>query len=375
MKNALCERLGIDFPLFAFSHCRDVVAAVSSAGGFGVLGAVAFPPEQLELELKWIDEHVDGKPYGVDVLIPEHMVGRDESIDSAALRDRVPAAHKAFVGALMQKHDVAFDFDDPSYARRTITMLPDVAERLMDVAFAHPIKLIANALGVPPQSMIDRGRAHGVPVAALVGAKEHAVRQVQAGVDILVVQGTEAGGHCGEVSTLVLVPEVLRAIKPIRDVPVLAAGGIVTGAQMAAMMALGAAGAWTGSVWLMTPESEVSPVMQEKFARATSRDTVRSRSRTGKPSRQLRSPWTDAWEGPGSPGPLPLPLQGLLSEPALRRADAEANRGNAKAREIATYWIGQGVGLLDEVKSARTVVREFMEDYAEAAERLGATLT
>ena len=178
MKNALCERLGIDFPLFAFSHCRDVVAAVSSAGGFGVLGAVAFPPEQLELELKWIDEHVDGKPYGVDVLIPEHMVGRDESIDSAALRDRVPAAHKAFVGALMQKHDVAFDFDDPSYARRTITMLPDVAERLMDVAFAHPIKLIANALGVPPQSMIDRGRAHGVPVAALVGAKEHAVRQV-----------------------------------------------------------------------------------------------------------------------------------------------------------------------------------------------------
>ena len=374
MKNALCERLGIEFPLFAFSHCRDVVAAVSNAGGFGVLGAVAFPPEQLDLELKWIDEHVGGKPYGVDVLIPEHMVGRDERIDSAGLRGRVPAEHKAFVSALMAKHGVTFDFDDPAYARRTITMLPDVAEQLMDVAFAHPIKLIANALGVPPQSLIDRGRAHGIPVAALVGAKEHAVRQVQAGVDILVVQGTEAGGHCGEVSTLVLVPEVLRAIKPIRDVPVLAAGGIVTGGQMAAMMALGAAGAWTGSVWLMTSESEVSPVIQEKFARATSRDAVRSRSRTGKPSRQLRSPWTDAWDSANSPGPLPLPLQGMLSEPALRRADAEANRGNDKAREIATYWIGQGVGLLDDVKSARTVVREFMEEYAEAAERLSASL-
>jgi NAD(P)H-dependent flavin oxidoreductase YrpB (nitropropane dioxygenase family) len=370
MKSPVCDLLGIEFPLFAFSHCRDVVAAVSSAGGFGVLGASSHTPEQLEHELDWIDEHVDGKPYGADILVPEKILGRDEHTTSEALRARVPAAHEAFVRDLFAKHDIAFDFADPKVPVRTIDLLPDAAERLMDVAFSHSIRLIANALGIPPRSMIERARKHGVPVAALVGAKEHAVRQVQAGVDILVAQGTEAGGHCGEVSTLVLVPEVLQAIKPIRDVPVLAAGGIVNGRQMAAMMALGAAGAWTGTVWLMTSESEVSPVLQEKFAAASSRAAVRSKSRTGKPSRQLRSAWTDAWEGPESPGALPMPLQIFLSDPALRRADAEANRGHRGGRALTTYFVGQGIGMLDSVKSTRTVVREFMEEFAEAAMHL-----
>ncbi|HET9448979.1 MAG TPA: nitronate monooxygenase [Steroidobacteraceae bacterium] len=367
MKTPLCELLGVEFPLFAFSHCRDVVAAVTNAGGFGVLGASRHTPEELELELKWIDEHVHGRPYGVDILIPENMVGRDGSIDVETLRARVPTAHKEFVQSLLARYGVTIDLDDPRVAKREMPLLPQMSARLMDVAFSHPIKLIANALGVPPQAMIDRARAQGVPVAALVGAKEHAIRQVQAGVDIIVAEGSEAGGHTGEVTTLVLVPEVIRAIKPIRPVPVLAAGGIVTGRQMAAMMALGAAGAWTGTVWLMTSESEASPLIQQKFAAATSRDTVRSKSRTGKYTRQLRSAWTDAWAGPDSPGPLPMPLQLFLSEPALRRAEHEASRGNRKAEDLVTYYVGQGVGLLDQVKTSRAVVLEFMEEFAEAA--------
>ena len=367
MKTPLCELLGVEFPLFAFSHCRDVVAAVSNAGGFGVLGASRHTPEELELELKWIDEHVHGRPYGVDILMPENMVGRDGSVDVETLRARVPERHKEFVQGLLARYGVTLDLDDPRVNKREMPLLPQVSERLMDVAFSHPIRLIANALGVPPQSMIDRGRALGVPVAALVGAKEHAVRQVQAGVDIIVAEGAEAGGHTGEVSTLVLVPEVIRAIQPIRPVPVLAAGGIVTGRQMAAMMALGAAGAWTGTVWLMTSESEASPLIQQKFAAATSRDTVRSKSRTGKYTRQLRSAWTDAWAGPDSPGPLPMPLQLFLSEPALRRAEHEASRGNRKAEDLVTYYVGQGVGLLDQVKTSKAVVLEFMEEFAEAA--------
>jgi NAD(P)H-dependent flavin oxidoreductase YrpB (nitropropane dioxygenase family) len=367
MKTPLCELLDVEFPLFAFSHCRDVVAAVSNAGGFGVLGASRHTPEELELELKWIDEHVHGRPYGVDILMPENMVGRDGSVDIESLRARVPERHKEFVQALLARYAVTLDLDDPRVMKREMPLLPAISERLMEVAFSHPIKLIANALGVPPQSMIDRARAQGVPVAALVGAKEHAVRQVQAGVDIIVAEGAEAGGHTGEVSTLVLVPEVIRAIQPIRPVPVLAAGGIVTGRQMAAMMALGAAGAWTGTVWLMTSESEASPLIQQKFAAATSRDTVRSKSRTGKYTRQLRSAWTDAWAGPDSPGPLPMPLQLFLSEPALRRAEHEASRGNRKAEDLVTYYVGQGVGLLDQVKTSRAVVREFMEEFAEAA--------
>ncbi len=377
MKTPICKMLGIDFPLVAFSHCRDVVAAVSRAGGFGVLGATAFTIDQLELELKWIDDHIDGKPYGIDVLIPENLsIKYEKGVTTRSLVERIPQQHKDFVHKLLSRHGI-----EPSQAieegrvRRPdapVPFQPEYALKLLEAAFQHPIKLIANALGVPPQAMIDMGHQHGVPVAALVGAPEHAVRQVKAGVDIIVAQGGEAGGHCGEVSTIVLIPEVLRAIKPIRDLPVLAAGGIMTGRQMAACMAMGAAGVWTGSVWLATTESETSEIFRQKMIEARSRDTVRSKGRTGKPSRQLRSTWTDAWEGPASPGALPMPLQSLISEPALHDADLAAERGNAKAREMVTYFVGQGVGLVDSVKSTRAVVKEFMEEFVEAISDLNA---
>jgi NAD(P)H-dependent flavin oxidoreductase YrpB (nitropropane dioxygenase family) len=369
MKSAICDRLGIEFPLFAFSHCRDVVAAVSRAGGFGVLGATRHTPESIEIELKWIDDHVDGKSYGLDVLIPENLVTRGEKgLTVRALADRIPQEHRDFVADLLKRNNVPPPAEQvregaPPYD-------PELALSTLEAAFRHPIKLIANALGVPPPSMIELGKRHGVPVAALVGAKEHAIRQVKAGVDVLVVQGAEAGGHCGEVSTLVLVPEVLNAIKPLGDIPVLAAGGIMTGRQMAGCMALGAAGVWTGSVWLATTESETSEIFREKMLAATSRDTVRSRGRTGKPSRQLRSTWTDAWEKPGSPNPLPMPLQSLISESALRAIERSAAAGNPAARDLVTYFVGQGVGLIDSVKSARQVVEEFKLDFADALDDL-----
>lgn len=371
MKTPLCEMLGVDFPLVAFSHCRDVVASVSRAGGFGVLGATAFTPDQLELELKWIDDHIDGKPYGIDVLIPENLsIKHEKDATTRSLAERVPAQHKDFVRDLLARYGIkvshASESEGVHRPGARSSLQEEVALQLLETAFRHPIQLIANALGVPPQSMLDLGRRHGVPVAALVGAKEHAIRQVQAGVDIIVAEGWEAGGHCGEVSTLVLVPEVLRAIKPIRNVPVLAAGGIMTGRQMAACMAMGAAGVWTGSVWLATTESETSEIFREKMIAARSRDTVRSKCRTGKYSRQLRSAWTDAWEQPDSPGPLPMPFQSLISEPALRAAQRAAERGNPQARELVTYFVGQGVGLVESVKSSRTVVQEFMEEFAEA---------
>jgi NAD(P)H-dependent flavin oxidoreductase YrpB (nitropropane dioxygenase family) len=228
---------------------------------------------------------------------------------------------------------------------------------------------------VPPGFMIERAKAESVPVAALVGAKEHAIKQVQAGVDVVVAQGTEAGGHCGEVTTMVLVPEVIEAIRPVRDVPVLAAGGIVTGRQMAAAVALGADGAWTGSVWLTSEEAETAPYTIQKLLAATSRDTVRSKARTGKPSRQLRSAWTRAWEADaGGPAPLPLPLQSVISETVLRRLDTLAEKGNKGAQDLATYWVGQGVGLMNKVRPAREVVRDMIEDYVDATERLTRSL-
>jgi NAD(P)H-dependent flavin oxidoreductase YrpB (nitropropane dioxygenase family) len=373
MKSPICEMLGIEFPLLAFSHCRDVVAAVSRAGGFGVLGATQHSPDSVEQELRWIDDHVDGKPYGLDVLIPENMsTAGEKDVTWKNLEARISPAHRDFTRSLLKKYgveltttNVADNQPQPYDAQRALDVL--------EVSFRHPIRLIANALGVPPKAMIEMGRKHDVPVAALVGAKEHALRQVAAGVDILVVQGTEAGGHCGEVSTLVLVPEVIKAIKPIRDVPVLAAGGIMTGRQMAACMAMGAAGAWTGSIWLATVESETSEIFREKMIAASSRDAVRSKSRTGKPARQLRSVWTDAWDrGPDSPGPLPMPLQSMISRDAFNSIERSAATGNAKARDLVNYFVGQGVGLIDSVKSAGAVVQEFKEDFIDAVEHMNA---
>lgn len=364
MRHDICEQLGIEFPLFAFSHCRDVVAAVSRAGGFGVLGGTRFTADTLEQELAWIDDHVGGMPYGADIIFPEH-----QSITELPTEDEllamIPDAHRNFVEAIMQQHGMSFAVDE---GLKTIpaSVLPELAEKMLDVAFQHPIKLIANALGLAPPTMIEKAKKHGVPVAALVGSKEHAVRQVNAGVDIVVAQGTEAGGHCGEVSTLVLVPEVIRAVQRVRDVPVLAAGGITTGRQMAGMMAVGAAGAWTGSVWLATTESEVSATFREKMIAASSRDTIRSKARTGKLCRQLRSQWHEKWDAPGAPAPLGMPLQGLLAIPALNMAERAADAGKDEARDLVSYYVGQGVGLIENVSSATTVVQDFKNEFADA---------
>ena len=373
MKSPICEMLGIEFPLVAFTHCRDVVVEVSKAGGMGVLGAAGHNAESLEIELRWIDEHIGGKPYGVDLIAPTSMAASDDDTSETML-SRVPQEHRDFARSILaQYHIDTSDLYRNQRAGGGGFLTSKRAANIIDVAFAHPIKLIANALGVPPRYMLEMGKARGVAVAALVGAKEHAVKQVEAGVDILVVAGTEAGGHCGEVSTLVLVPEVCDAVKG-SNVAVLAAGGIVTGRQMAACMAMGAHGAWTGSMWLTTTEAETSPVVKEKFVQASSRQTVRSKFRTGKYSRQLRSPWTDAWESEDAPDALPMPLMSLVSEPALAKVTKLAESGHPGARQLATYFVGQGVGLMNSIQDTRTVVREFMEDYLAAVERLSATI-
>lgn len=376
MKNKVCELTGCEFPLFAFSHCRDVVVAVSKAGGFGVLGATRFTPEQLEEELAWIDEHIDGAPYGVDVLVPEIVDPRvAEFADNAERAAAISAEHRNFTAGLLSEYGIATAAEDVVRYEGRSGITPENGYALMDVAFRHPIKLIANALGIAPPRMITEGKARGVPVAALVGAKEHALRQAAAGVDIIVAQGGEAGGHCGEVSTLVLIPEVVRALKQNGyDIPVLAAGGIMTGAQMAGMMAAGAQGAWTGSVWLATTESETSEAFRDKMIAARSRDTVRSRSRTGKPARQLKTAWHEAWDGPGGPGTLPMPLMGMVSEPSFAKIEKAVMNGNEQARDLVSYFVGQGVGLIDQVRSAKGVVQDFREEFVEAVAELTMTL-
>ena len=374
MDSRICDMLGIEFPLVAFTHSRYVATEVSKAGGFGVLGAANMTPEQLEAELTWIDENINGKPYGVDLIVPNKFIGKGDNTTPDGMIAMLPDAHKSFAEDILQAHDIDAEDIDDAARRETMVFADNLtlegAKRHLDIAFSHPIKLIANALGVPPREMMEMGKRHGVAVAALVGAKSHAINQVQAGVDILVVAGSEAGGHCGAVSTMVLVPEIFEAIQNQCETPILAAGGIVTGRQMAACMAMGASGVWTGSVWLTTMEAETAPVVKEKMLAASSSDTVRARSRTGKHSRQLRSPWTDAWEQEDAPDPLAMPLQSLISEPALGKVERLSEGGHKGAQDLATYWVGQGVGLMNAGQSVRNVVHDFKEDFLNAHERL-----
>ena len=373
MKTKICEMLGCEFPLFAFSHCRDVIAEVSKAGGFGVLGAVGHTPESLEIELNWIDEQVGDKPYGVDLIVPTSIADKDGAMSPQDLLDRVPDVHRRHVENILAEHgiDTAGLWDAGVPEGYGDNMRESGASQQLEVALDHPIKAVVNALGAPPAFMVEQARAKGIAVGALTGSREHAMKNVEAGVDFLVVSGTEAGGHCGEISTMVVVPEVIETLQQNgMDVPVLAAGGIVTGRQMAAAMMLGASGVWCGSVWLTTSEAETLPSIKEKMLSANSRQTVRSRSRTGKYTRQLRSPWTDAWAADDAPDPLPMPLQGLVSGPALNRIDKLAESGHAGAKQLATYWVGQGVGLMNDPLSSRQVVQNFMEDFAAAYENM-----
>jgi NAD(P)H-dependent flavin oxidoreductase YrpB (nitropropane dioxygenase family) len=369
MRTEICDRFGIEFPIFAFSHCRDVVAAVSKAGGMGVLGALAFSPEQLELELRWIDEHVDGKPYGVDVVIPASYVGKQQGgLEIGDLQGLVSERHRAFIDKILQEYQVP---ELPPDAPRSGGLLgwSDKGGRAhVEVALSHPIKLIANALGPPPKDVIDAAHAHGIQVAALVGRADQALRQVQVGVDIVIASGYEAGGHTGEIGSLVLIPEVVDAVAPV---PVLAAGGIGTGRQMAAALALGAQGVWTGSIWLTVEESDTSPVLREKLLRARSGDTVRSKALSGKPARQLRTPWLDAWEGPDSPGTLPMPLQMLAIWEAQARIGRAAHLERSRARELVGTPVGQIVGQMNHVRPAREVVYELVDECLDAMQKLG----
>jgi NAD(P)H-dependent flavin oxidoreductase YrpB (nitropropane dioxygenase family) len=384
MRTTVTEMFGIDVPILAFSHCRDVVAAVTRAGGMGVLGAAAHTPEQLEIDLDWIEAEVGDGPYGVDLIVPARYEGSDEgglSID--AVRGLIPPEHVAFVADILRRYDVPElsegDIDgEPSSgggpvgdAGAGMIFSAERAGPQLDIALERRTALVVNALGPPTPEMIDRAKAAGRLVGALAGAARHAQRHVAAGVDLVVAQGYEAGGQTGQIGTMVLLPEIVDAVG---DVPVLGAGGIGRGRQMAAAMALGAAGVWCGSVWLTTEEAETHPVVKQKFLDASSADTIRSRSRTGKPARQLRSAWTDEWEDPETPMPLGMPMQPVLVDAALQRIDRAAYRKGSGAERLANYYVGQVVGTMNRSKPAAQVVYDIIDEFIEATRSLARQL-
>ena len=365
MHNDLCERLGIEFPIFAFTHCRDVAAAVSNTGGLGVLGAVGFSADELEVELAWLDEHVGDNPYGVDIVIPGKYEGMDE-IDpvklEAELRAMIPEEHRTFAKKILADHGVPELEGGPR--RELLGWTAATAAPLVEVILRHPkVKLVANALGTPPDDVIAQVHDHGMLMAALAGSVKHALNHKAAGIDIVICQGSEGGGHTGDVGSIVLWPEVIDAVAPL---PVLAAGGIGSGRQMAAAMVMGAAGVWTGSLWLTVEEADVPPKQMESYLKASSRDTVRSRSFTGKPCRLLKNDWTDAWEAPDNPKPLGMPLQMMVAIDCVSRGHAYPE----EARDVNFNPCGQVIGRATQVRRTKDVVLGMVEEYIEATERL-----
>jgi NAD(P)H-dependent flavin oxidoreductase YrpB (nitropropane dioxygenase family) len=367
MRTPICDQLGIEYPIFAFTHCRDVVAAVSKAGGFGVLGAVGFSPEQLEIECAWIDEHVGDRPYGVDVVIPgkyEGMGETDAEKLAEQLRSMVPEEHLIFARKLLEEHGVPELPDGEDNTGRLLGWTDATATPQVETALRHDkVRLIANALGTPPADIVREIKDAGRLVAALCGRPDQAARHKDAGLDLVIAQGTEGGGHTGDIGSLVLWPQAVEAAAPV---PVLAAGGIGTGAQIAAALAVGCQGVWTGSLWLTVEEASLSPAQQHQLVEKESRDTVRSRSFTGKPCRMIRNDWTDAWEAEGAPDPLPMPLQYMVSGDAVARGSQYPQ----KAKDVMFNPVGQTVGLMHSVRKAKDVVNSLVEEYVDACERI-----
>jgi NAD(P)H-dependent flavin oxidoreductase YrpB (nitropropane dioxygenase family) len=329
---------------------------------------VTFSPEQLERELNWIDSHIDGRPYGVDVLIPVRYDQEAESA-SASIQDLIPQRQKSFVEDFMAQEGVpelpaeeAMQASQELAARERNTT-PAGARRLIDVALKHSqVKLIVSALGPPPKQMVEEFHSRGLLVGSLCGKPEHAIHHKEAGVDVVIAQGTEAGGHTGTISTMVLVPQVVDICGP--EVAVLAAGGISRGRQIAAALALGAQGVWCGTIWLGTRESELTPLEKEVLFRARTEDAVQRKWMTGKSVRMIKSKLSEAWEQPGAPKHLLPPLQNTLYYLSKARI------ARAKRADMLSIPAGQVVGTMKQETSVRDVIVDLLADYADAAERL-----
>ena len=370
MRTELCERFGIEYPIFVFTPSEKVAAAVTRAGGLGMLGCVRFnDADDLERVLQWMDANTDGKPYGVDIVMPAKVPTEGTSVNINKL---IPQTHREFVDKTLADLGVPPLPEDEERSEGVLGWLHSVARSHVEVALKHPIKLIANALGSPPKDVIDQVHAAGVPVAALAGSAKHAQRHAENGVDIVIAQGHEAGGHTGEIASMVLVPEVVDALAASgSDAAVLAAGGIGSGRQVAAALALGAQGVWMGSAFLTAAEYDLgvrteggASVIQQALLAAGSSDTVRRRIYTGKPARLLKSRWTDAWDAENAPEPLPMPLQNILVSEAHQRMSESTDP------TTVAMPVGQIVGRMNEIRPVADIIAELVDGFADATRRL-----
>lgn len=357
----LCEVYGCEVPIVAFAHTKDVIAAVTNAGGIGVLGGAGRTPDELRSDIRWIKERVEGRPYGVDLLVPASFVeGNREDLEGM-----IPQGHKDFVAGLMKDNEIP----KPSKGiGREGGLGPDLlrnSRAQLEVLFEEKVPIFASGLG-SPAFIIDRAHEEGMKVWGLVGLPRQAQRQIDAGVDVIIAQGSDSGGHSGTVGTFTLVPEVVRMAEGTNSL-VLCGGGVCTGRHLAAAMAMGAHGVWTGTIWLATHESETQMFIKQRLIEARAEDAVQSRATSGKPIRQLRSKWSEAWKQPGAPDPLPMPLQPMLVGDILTGINI------AKMEDWQTTPAGQSVVGIHAIRPAADVVFSLVEEAQDQFDRLSGT--
>ena len=349
LHNDLCDRFGIDVPIFGFAHDIATVAAITNAGGLGVYGATRRFPHEIADELAELRELVGDKSFGVDLVLPD---GMPEHNSREEIERHIPDEHRSFVEGLVDKYDVP-EPSGPGMRTRFIRSTEIETEQL-DAVMASDVDVFACGIGAP-RAAVDRAHDLGKTTIALIGSPRHVRKAVASGVDVIVAQGAEAGAHTGTIGTFTLVPQIVDAVG---DIPVLAAGGVATGRHIAAALAMGAQGVWMGTTWLTTTEhaGHMQPALVDKLLAATSSDTVITRSESGKTFRQIRSAWSDEWAAEDAPAALRMPYQDVLVGDLL---GAIIEHG---VEPLLHSGAGQGIGYATEIRPVAEVMTELIDD-------------
>lgn len=303
-RTPLCERLGITHPIFGFSHSVDVVVEIARAGGYPVLGLAREMPHEIPEILRSVDERMQGRPYGVDLMLPSQV---PQTGDISEVRAALPQPHLDFVAGLRERFGVQAPVKSSFFTSQVRSEA--LFESQIEQVLASNASGVATAIGLR-EDLFARAKARGKTTFALIGSVRHARKALAMGVDVLVAQGYDAGGHTGMVGTYSLVPQIVAVAG---GTPVLAAGGIGQGAQILAAMAMGAQGGWLGTLWMAAAENHTPPALLARLVASGSEDTVITRAHSGKPCRVVRSDWIDAWAEPSAPQALPMPLQQALT--------------------------------------------------------------
>ena len=355
LRTPVCRQLGIAHPIFGFSHSVDVVVEIARAGGYPVLGLAREMPHEIPHILQELDSRMQGRPYGVDLMLPV-AVPRTGSIDE--VRACLPVGHQQFVQELRQRFGVRPP-EQPSFFTTQVRS-EDLFESQIEQVLASNATGVATAIGLRAD-LIERARARGKTTFSLVGSVRHAQKALALGVDVLVAQGYDAGGHTGSVGTFSLVPQIVAAAG---NTPVLAAGGIGNGGQILAAIGMGAQGGWLGTLWMAARENHTPPALLERLIRSGSEDTVITRAHSGKPCRVVRSEWIDAWAAEGAPEPLPMPLQQALT------GDVFASIHEHNDARLIYEAAGQSVFAIREETTVERQMQTLVDEMSHAALRL-----